>query len=435
MKLFENYAKGIESILDESEFSDFGGVQQKRSKFSDILIKGNTEVKMFAEQQKNLQLSGDRILYSFDRDGLKKIFGPNESSFSDIVIGSHPDFLDLSYDDYCYHHCVSMFVDIKGSTRLALKNKLEKVRLIKDSLLTLCIHVSNFFGGHIHRLQGDAVFVQFVRKGRHKNDAIINALNASAVLCQFVDTTLKEIFLKKELNPIKIRVGIDYGSDNKVMWSHYGVQGCTELTTTSLHTDLAAKLQSKAGNNSIIIGGNIVDELDLPDEFYRPVYITKNGVQEIERYIINEISYKQYEFNWRDFLLSYDFIKPTGHNNTLEITNPNFQLICELSDEGQNPKRYYQNSSAIPKGKSIKFSIMLNNHPYHKQMHDTINWSIVNRGREAMEQGNQKLEDLPKNVPDCTTHAAYLGHHYVVCKITRPNLETIRITFPVFVQD
>src|SRR5690606_7894091 len=177
-----------------------------------------------------------------------------------------------------YHHCTSMFVDIKGSTRLGLKYPLERVRLIKDSLLTLCIHVANFFGGHIHRLQGDAVFVQFARRGHYKNDSIINALNAAAVLCQFVEKNLSDIFRKHSLTPIKIRVGIDHGPDEAVLWSHYGVPGCAELTTTSLHTDLAAKLQQKAASNSIVLGANVVNVLDMPADYYDYIYKTKNGV-------------------------------------------------------------------------------------------------------------------------------------------------------------
>src|SRR6185312_7510694 len=349
MKLFENYTDGIDKILSEGEFSSFTGANTKRTRSADIL-KANDSVRMFAAQNVHLPLGGDKVLLDFDRKGLEKLFGPNKSSFPTIVIGSQPDFSDIPHDGFCYHHCVSMFVDIKGSTRLALKHSLEKVRLIKDSMLTLCIHVVNFFGGHVHRLQGDAVFVQFVRKGGNKNDAIINALNAASVLCQFVERDLSEIFAKKGLNPIKIRIGIDFGKDEDVLWSHYGIPGCGELTTTSLHTDLAAKLQGKARSNAIIIGGNIVEELDLPEEYYGSVYRTINGSEELERYIIKDISYRQFDFDWKKYLQSYDFIKRSEDGKNLDIEEGLYKIVCEIADEnGENRERYYQNSGAIPK--------------------------------------------------------------------------------------
>lgn len=439
MKLFENYASGIEDILKGNQISNFKGVTNKRALSTDIL-KGVPSVRMFAELNENQQLTGDKALLEFDKKGLQKLFGPNRSSFSNIVIGSHPDFKDIAHDSCCYHHCVTMFVDIKGSTRLGLKHPLEKVRLIKDSMLTLCIHVANFFGGHIHRLQGDAVFVQFVRKGQYKNDAVINALNAASVLCQFVEKDLSEVFNRNGLDPIKIRIGIDYGNDEQVLWSHYGVPGCAELTTTSLHTDLAAKLQGKAGSNGVVIGANVVNELDLPDDYFGYVYQTgPNGVPVEDRYIVNaaDFRYRQQEFLWRKYLLSYDFMKRDGEGRGLEVAERDFRIRCVISDEdGSNAEEYYQNSRSIPKDKKITFTIMFKGQVYHKQNYERITWDAINRGTEARNatQLSHNFAGLYKDSVVCETSAAYLGHHYVSCKIIREHSSNINITFPIYVQ-
>lgn len=436
MKLFENYASGIENILSDN-YSLSGGSPGKRIQPSDILIKGfENNIGILNEgTQFGLQLPGEKALLNIDREGLSKLFGKNSSSFENITIGSHPDFNELAYSEYLYHHCVSMFVDIKGSTRLAMKQDLKKVRLIKDSLLTLCIHVANFFGGHIHRLQGDAVFVQFVRKGRHQNDAIINALNASSVLCQFVEKDLKEIFIRNGLTPIKIRVGIDYGNDSQVLWSHYGVPGCTELTTTSLHTDLAAKLQSKASANGIVIGNNVVDALDLPEEYRDHIYKTVKGEQEVETYVINGFNYKQHDFLWKKYLMSFDFVNRSPDGNTLDIEEKNFKLICLVADRDQeNWTIYNQNSYALPKGKRLSFQIQFNGRDYHRRNDETIEWEVVNRGEEAKEQDQTEVSTKFKNAVSCTTFAAYLGHHYMNCKIIRTFSENIKMSFPIYVQ-
>jgi len=52
------------------------------------------------------------------------------------------------------------------------------------------------------------------------------------------------------------------------MWSLYGIKNCNEVTTTSIHTDLAAKLQAKAPGMGIMVGNNLLEYLDWPEEFY-----------------------------------------------------------------------------------------------------------------------------------------------------------------------
>ncbi|WDZ99601.1 nucleotide-binding domain-containing protein [Mucilaginibacter sp. SJ] len=434
MRLFENYTQDIDKLLTGDTYNHFNGADNIRSVRNDIL-KGNASVKLFAEQNESLQLNGDKALLNFDRNGLQKLFGTNRSSFEQIVIGSHPDFAHIGHNEMEYHHCTSMFVDIKGSSRLRLKYPLERVRLIKDSLLTLCIHVANFFGGHIHRLQGDAVFVQFARRGHYKNDSVINALNAAAVLCQFVEKNLSAIFRKHGLEPIKIRIGIDYGPDQEVLWSHYGVPGCAELTTTSLHTDLAAKLQQKASSNAIVIGGNVVKELDIPNTYYDYVYKTSDGQKEIDRYIIRDISYPQYEFLWRKYLPTYDFVNRAG-DGSLEIIEPDYRLYCEVFDSTQGPETYYQNSRSIDKGKQIRFILRFRNSTYCRRDYETIEWKVINQGAEAKAVNNLEPDygSNFKNSTTCELNAAYLGHHYIKCKIIRPNSATVTAMFYVFIQ-
>ena len=94
-------------------------------------------------------------------------------------IGSHPDFANLQISECEYHYIVSVFVDIKGSTVLAAKLPLEDVRFIKNGILVTAIDIFQAFDGHIHRLQGDAIFAFFGRKDISKANAIIDALNAT----------------------------------------------------------------------------------------------------------------------------------------------------------------------------------------------------------------------------------------------------------------
>lgn len=440
MNLFENYKNGLDEILSKKVTVTPDLISKQRT-FSNTLIKANANERLNESFSANngqnipMQIQGPKVLFKYDRDFLRKHFGNNKDSFENITIGSHPDFQELTNTDYINHHCVSAFVDIKGSTRLIEKYSLLEVRLIKDSLLTLAIEVANQFGGHVQRLQGDGIFLQFVRKGVVPNDAVINALNAVSILTQFVSVDLSEIMRSHGLRPLKIRAGIDYGDDENVLWSYYGVEGCEELTTTSLHTDMAAKLQAKASDNSILIGGNIRDLLDLKKDFYD--FYRNNEGKEMVYYYSSQASYPFYVFNWREYLYSLPFVWKVSGSEKLEINEKDLRIRCFISDKnGENSEEYYPNSKSIPKGKSIDFKLFQNGNLYYKKDFEKIEWHAYNSGKEATEAG-ELIHDFKKennNKTICNSTAAYLGHHYVECKIIRNFQDNIKLSFPVFVQ-
>jgi len=68
---------------------------------------------------------------------------------------------------------------------------------------------------------------------------------------------LNNFFERYNLPPLEIRIGIDIGDDKSVLWSAFGIDRIEEITTTSVHRDLTAKLQDKSPINSILIGENI----------------------------------------------------------------------------------------------------------------------------------------------------------------------------------
>ncbi|MEI6091957.1 MAG: guanylate cyclase [bacterium] len=436
MRLFDNYLNGLDDVLSKKLNVTPQLLREQRSFNSNIQKGLESKALNLMDSASPAVIEGPKVLFTYDKQFIESKFGINPHSFNTITIGAHPDFKELlDESSYINHHCVSVFVDIKGSTRLIEKYTLLEVRLIKDSLLTLAIQVANQFGGHVHRLQGDGIFLQFVRRNQHQNDAIINALNASAILTQFVTTDLAEIMQQHNLNPLKIRVGIDFGREEDVLWSYYGIPGCNELTTTSLHTDMAAKLQSKAYDNTILIGGNVKETLDLKQDFYS---IYENEVsKEKVYYVSKQFTYPFFVFNWKDFLLSLPFIGKSSNGRTLEVNEKSITIECYISDEnGANQERYYPNSKSIPKGKNIFYHLKRGNSPYVKQYFEKIEWYAFNSGKEAADD-NATTHDFHKdnhNKVICEAHAGYLGHHYVECRIIRDHSENERITFPIFVQ-
>ena len=362
---------------------------------------------------------------------LPVLFGAPVGYKSVATIGTHPNFGDMKFGEKRYQYCVSMFIDIKGSTNLSLSYSLEEVRMMKDAILSLCIQTVTVFGGHIQRLQGDGLYAQFTDRQIHQNNMMINALNAASVLCLFVSTTLADLFEQRDLKPLRIKVGIDFAENSKCLWSYYGLRECNELTATSLHVDLAAKLQAHCASNEIRIGYYVKQFLDLPDEFLK-VPVAQDGNE--ETYIKRAANYRQYIFDWQSYLLMFDFIHKS--NNRLKLEPTEYTLQCLVSDGSGKEVQYYQNNGAIPKKLSLKFILMKNGRPYSKTPYDTITWRIVNRGEEAKNANvlEEKL-DCCKDKTVITVNSAYLGHHYMECILNR-SYESFnrKIKFGVYVR-
>lgn len=379
-----------------------------------------------------VKYDANKTLIQYDENFIFENYGHNDYAFSNICIGTHPDFSDLDHTNYLMHHSVSMFVDIKGSTKLVDKYSIQDVRMIKDTILSLIILVVNQFGGHIQRLQGDGVFITFCRRNREPINSIINALNASTILTQFISVDLADIFKKNDINPLRIRVGIDYGSDENVLWSYYGLSGCDELTTTSLHTDMAAKLQVKASDNSILIGNNIVEALDLTKEVISNYY-NKDGLREEVYNITPSLTYKFYCFDWKNYLVKHPNFKLLANGN-LKNEKKNFWLKCSYSFDDKSHE-YFPYSKGIPKGAQIEFKLYDNTILYTRKGFEEIKWTVYNTGQEAKTDNcvSQEVDKNSANSNSCTTTAKYLGLHKIQCKLIRPHSENLNIEFPVFV--
>lgn len=225
-------------------------------------------------------------------------------------LGLHPDFKLLKGTGIIEeHYIVSTFIDIKGSTNLFKKFDKQTVFLITNTILKAGIHTMLIFGGYVHRLQGDGIFVYFGNKRMSEEEAVKKALSAVSVFTHFVKTDLKEYLESVGIEYIGIRTGVDLGYEEDVIWGNSGIGEISEVTTCSLHTSLASKMQSSAEKNGVVVGSNIKDELKNGEDFFKPVAARKG---EKDRYIFTDSSknfnYTQYDFQWAKFLKTLDFI-------------------------------------------------------------------------------------------------------------------------------
>ena len=279
-----------------------------------------------------------------------KMFSGNLDAVTNFnqQLGLHPDFKHLKNTDITEeHYVVSAFIDIKGSTNLFKKFNKETIFLITNAILRAGIHTALIFGGYVHRLQGDGIFVYFGGKNVTKEKAVLQALQAVSVYTHFVKNDLKKYFNSQGIENISIRSGIDLGNTVDVLWGNAGIGEISEVTTCSLHTSLASKMQSNAQTNGIVVGDYIKSELKNNDDCFKPVSY-RTG-KESDRYIYRiddrNFTYTQYDFSWIQFLKKQPFIAIDQFGNIVPKINNDLNpvSVSSLKPIAEVSKPYFSN--------------------------------------------------------------------------------------------
>jgi class 3 adenylate cyclase len=266
----------------------------------------------------------------------------------DQQLGKHPNFKHLKETNGTEeHYIVSAFMDIKGSTNLFKKFNKETIYLITNAILKAGIHTVLIFGGYVHRLQGDGIFAYFGDRSMSEEEAVEMSLKAVSVYTHFVKNDLKEYFESQGIENIAIRSGIDLGHRKDVLWGNSGIGEISEITTCSLHTSLASKMQSSAMKNGVVVGENIKQQLVNGDDFFKPVSARTGSENDRYIYRINERNfyYTQYDFKWEKFLKLQDFIAIDQYGNpVIKIKNKAKPLsIASLEPIASLNKPYFSN--------------------------------------------------------------------------------------------
>lgn len=235
-------------------------------------------------------------------------------------LGLHPDFAHLKNTGNIEKHYIqSMFIDIKRSTNLFKRYEPETVLIITNTIQRAAIHTCIIFGGYVQRLHGDGMFVYFGGKNQDKKEAATRCLTAASMFSYFVKNDLKNLFTEQGIEAIFTRIGIDHGDDKDVVWAMAGMAEVSEVTTCSLHTSLAAKMQVHAENNGIVVGDNI--KTLVPSPFYATV--ARRTGQDKDRYIFtipeDGFYYTQYDFDWMSHLKSLDYIVTNPMQGTISL--------------------------------------------------------------------------------------------------------------------
>ena len=222
---------------------------------------------------------------------IRPIFG--KDGVNNSPIGTHPDFIALEGTGTTQkHYTCTLFVDIKGSTRLSLLYPLEFVFKFKNAVIQTCVEIIRSLDGHVHRLMGDAVMAFFGGSHTEKEDAVADAINCSITLRAVLEESIKPWMERQGLDSkdFGFRVGCDFGNDDEVLWGSFGYQDVGEVSATGLPVDMASKLQSLAGKNQTMLGQGILDFVDWPEKYSNIKTKNRNGATEEINFVTPNIT-------------------------------------------------------------------------------------------------------------------------------------------------
>ncbi len=404
-------------------------------------------VKCFNESRR--AVAHELITLDDTQQTLRPLFGKGPAQ--PPAIGDHPDFLHLKgTDETCFCSITTMFMDIESSTRLSLIYPLHDVRRIKNAFIQTAIQIVRCFDGHVHRIMGDAVMAYFGGPMEKPEDAAINGLNCSAVLQFFAEQVVRPKLIDMGYDhDFGIRIGLDHGPEDGVLWSSYGYPGMDEVTATSFYVDVAAKLQHAAGRNRSMLGGNFLDTLDFPEELTFTKTVIQNGTEITVPYVQpnhtdsngSPINYKQRGLHALDYLRC----TPLGqHPSSWLPSGPTpVRVIATVFDSTrQNSEgEYHAASRILAKEKWLRFQVII---PYMPKLPYTIRCSVENHGSEAWKidpkNGANHSEDheiRTKWQHENFIHWEYTGYrglHYLIVEVRTDRGVQHRTRFGVYVE-
>lgn len=227
-----------------------------------------------------------------------------KKNYSHLRPGSHPDFSHLKdAGAFENHYICSVFIDVKRSTNLFRKYDPITVANIINTIQRAAVHTTWYFDGYIQRYHGDGLFTYFGGKNVTIQEAVRQALSANSFFSYFMRHDLKKLFNEQGIENIFTRIGMDIGEAEDVLWYQAGMGECSEITTCSLHTSLACKMQGVASSNGIVVGDNIKVHSLQPADLFQNVKDSGGKTDYYAFEILEEkFYYKQWDFNWERYM-------------------------------------------------------------------------------------------------------------------------------------
>ncbi len=216
--------------------------------------------------------------------------------------GAHPDFPITDDQDFENHYIISVFIDVKRSTGLFKKYNPVTVANTINTIQRAAVHTIWYHDGYVQRYHGDGLFAYFGGKSISIETAVKQALSATSFISYFMKSDLKNLFNEQGIENINTRIGIDTGDAKDILWYKAGMGECSEVTTCSIHTSLAAHMQGEAKSNGIVVGDNIKKISSVSNEIFDYVRDDAGRVSYAFEIPDESLYYNQWHFEWEKYI-------------------------------------------------------------------------------------------------------------------------------------
>ena len=167
-------------------------------------------------------------------------------------------------DDFLRKHVFSkldmvvLYVDLVGSTTMALELPSEKIAIIMSSFAQEMAAVIRQHHGYVLKFVGDAVIGYFVAEGNSLLTSD-NAVNCAKSMNAVIQKGINPILNQYDYPDLMVKIGVDFGQNIVVRYGSDKENSHVDLMGPTMN--IAAKIQNMAKPNQILIGADVHQRL------------------------------------------------------------------------------------------------------------------------------------------------------------------------------
>ena len=155
-------------------------------------------------------------------------------------------------------HMIVMFVDLVGSTDMALLLPPEKLGIIITSFSQEMRFVIRHHGGYVLKYVGDAVIGYFIAE---ENPLVVadSAVNCAKTMIEVIERGINPILSQYEYPELRVKIGMDFGQNVIVRYGSDQIRSHIDILGPAV--SIAAKITALARPNQILIGEDVYEKL------------------------------------------------------------------------------------------------------------------------------------------------------------------------------
>jgi len=155
-------------------------------------------------------------------------------------------------------HMIVIFVDLVGSTDMALSLPPEKLGIIVSSFSQEMRFVIRHHGGYVLKYVGDAIIGYFLAE---ENPLMVSdsAVNCAKTMIDVIERGINPVLSQYEYPELRVKIGMDFGENVIVRYGSDQIRSHVDILGPAV--SIAAKITDVASPNQILIGEDVYEKL------------------------------------------------------------------------------------------------------------------------------------------------------------------------------